>query len=166
MTLQYNIAYTVQRYETIKDIDKEIVNIVKKRLQEYRTTEKKEESNSSSRIIVYSECVEHCKELRERLSSSSSSYSVYFAELKDKTTALQDWIDKKVQVIVTTNALELEIDILNVQLVVHVESSFDLLNYAQESSQAGQDGKSSEVIVLIAEDRILQKLKDRDEKLL
>lgn len=51
-------------------------------------------------------------------------------------------------------------------VVLHAELSFDLLNYAQESGQAGRDKLQSEAIVLLAEDRIVSKYKDTDERLL
>jgi superfamily II DNA helicase RecQ len=43
--------------------------------------------------------------------------------------ALQKWIDKRMQVIVIINALKLGINVPDVQLVLYVEPSFDILNY-------------------------------------
>ncbi|KAH0553342.1 hypothetical protein GP486_006566 [Trichoglossum hirsutum] len=145
MTSRHNIAYTVQQYDA-KDIEQQVEAIISSRLH---------------KIIVYGGQVENCKQLAEKLNCEA-----YYADSEDKTAALQNWLDGKKQVIIVTNALGLGIDVPNVRLVLHAEPSFDLLNYAQESGRAGRDERLSEAIVLVAENRIPQKLKNRDEKLL
>jgi superfamily II DNA helicase RecQ len=152
MTSRHNIIYTVQQHDT-KDIEQQVKVIISDRLQQY--------VEDNSRIIVYGGQVENCKQLAEKLDCEA-----YYADSEDKTSALQNWLDGKKQVIVATNALGLGIDVPNVRLVLHAEPSFDLLNYAQESGRAGRDGKPSEAIVLISKGRTSSKFKNMDERLL
>jgi superfamily II DNA helicase RecQ len=50
--------------------------------------------------------------------------------------------------IVATSALGLGIDLANVQAVIHIKAPRNLLDYAQESGRAGQDGEISEAVIL------------------
>ncbi|KAH0544389.1 hypothetical protein GP486_008517, partial [Trichoglossum hirsutum] len=151
MTSRHNIAYAVQKCKA-KDIEQEVIRIIKSRQHQHA---------AGGRIIVYGGRVENCKELAVKLNCRA-----YFAESKDKATALQEWINGKENIIVATNALGLGIDVPDVRLVLHAEPSFDLLNYAQESGRAGRDGGRSEAIIMVAEGRILSKYKSTDERLL
>ena len=69
-------------------------------------------------------------------------------------------------IIVDTNVLELGIDVLNIRMVVHVGSLFNLMNYRQELERAGYDGRKSEAIVVMTKKNILSKFKDTEEKLM
>ena len=40
-------------------------------------------------------------------------------------------------------------DIPDIRLVVHIDKTRDLLDYAQEMGRAGRDGKSSEAIMFV-----------------
>ncbi|KAH0551482.1 hypothetical protein GP486_007302 [Trichoglossum hirsutum] len=139
ITSRHNITYTVQQHDA-KDIKQQVKVIISDRLQQY--------AEDNSRIIVYGGQVENCKQLAEKLGCKA-----YYADSEDKTSALQNWLDGKKQVIVATNALGLGIDVPNIRLVLHAEPSFDLLNYSQESGHAGRDGKPSKAIVLISRGR-------------
>lgn len=156
-TSRHNIVYAVRRYRS-KDIDGEVVKIVKSRLRQYGSGDG---DGDGGRIIVYGGRVEHCKKLGAELGCE-----VYFAEAADKAVALQDWLDGRTRTLVATNALGLGIDVPDVRLVLHAEASFDLLNYAQESGRAGRDRLRSEAIVLLGEEGILSKYKDTEERLL
>ncbi|KAH0551514.1 hypothetical protein GP486_007268, partial [Trichoglossum hirsutum] len=151
MTSRHNIAYNVQKCKA-KNIEQEVIWIVKSGQHQHA---------AGGRIIVYGGRVENCKELAVKLNCQA-----YFAESKDKAIALQEWIDGKENVIVATNALGLGIDVPDVRLVLHAEPSFDLLNYAQESGRAGQDGGKSKAIIMVVEERILSKYKSTDKRLL
>jgi superfamily II DNA helicase RecQ len=145
-TTRHNIAYSIRRCNA-EDIDDMVKNIV--------------EGQVDGRIIVYGGRVDRCKELAELLSCAA-----YIAESGEKTEALQEWIENKSRVIVGTNALGLGIDVDDVRLVLHAEVGFDLVNYGQESGRAGRDGKRSEAIILVAEDRILSKHRDTEQRLM
>jgi superfamily II DNA helicase RecQ len=151
-TSRHNIAYVVRRCQW-EDVD----SIVKEIVQRYIGNE------VEGRVIVYGGGVEHCKELAL---AEMLECEAYFAKAGKKTEALQRWVDRETRVIVGTNALGLGIDVADVRLVVHVEVGYDLMNYGQESGRAGRDGRRSEAIVLLAEDRIMSKYKDTDHRLM
>lgn len=145
-TTRHNIAYSIRRCN-VEELDEVVREIVRRQ--------------EDGRIIVYGGRVDRCKELAELLSCAA-----YIAESGEKTEALQEWIENKSRVIVGTNALGLGIDVDDVRLVLHAEVGYGLMNYGQESGRAGRDGLRSEAIVLLAEDRILSKYKDTEQRLM
>jgi superfamily II DNA helicase RecQ len=54
-------------------------------------------------------------------------------------------------VIVATSALEIGMDIPNIQYIIHVDWLWTILDYAQESSRAGRDRVRSEAIIIVQE---------------
>jgi len=51
--------------------------------------------------------------------------------------------------VVATIVLGLGIDLLDIQLVLHVDILYEFDDYRQESEQAGQDRQTLEAIILI-----------------
>ena len=61
---------------------------------------------------------------------------------------LKDFIEGKRQIIVPTSALGIGINIADIKDIVHVNQPRTLLDYVQESSQAGQDKVRSEANII------------------
>jgi ATP-dependent helicase YprA (DUF1998 family) len=51
-------------------------------------------------------------------------------------------------VFTATNALELEVDILTIQVVIYIGTIQKMQYYTQESRQAGRNSKTSEAIIM------------------
>jgi superfamily II DNA helicase RecQ len=51
-------------------------------------------------------------------------------------------------IIIVTSALELGINLTDVQAVIHIKTPYNLLDYAQESRRARQDSKISKAVIL------------------
>lgn len=73
---------------------------------------------------------------------------VYHATFSIKNETLQQFLDFHHLVIVITNALDLELNVLNVRLVMHLDLPRTLLEYAQESGRDGRDDRPCRVIIV------------------
>ncbi len=67
----------------------------------------------------------------------------YYHHMKQKDEKLKRFQDDEKRVIVTTSALRLKIDILDIQVIIHVDEFHSLMNYAQKNEQARRDKLSS-----------------------
>ncbi len=76
----------------------------------------------------------------------------YYHHAKQKDEKLKRFQDDEKRVIVTTSALRLKIDILDIWVIIHVNESCSLMNYAQKNEQARRDELSSQTIVRWKED--------------
>jgi superfamily II DNA helicase RecQ len=66
-----------------------------------------------------------------------------------KASMLADFMAGKQQVIVTTSALGMGVDIPDVRCIIHIDWPFTMLNYAQESGRAGRNGLRSEAVLMV-----------------
>jgi superfamily II DNA helicase RecQ len=55
------------------------------------------------------------------------------------------------RIIVATSALGMGIDVPDIRCIVHIDWTFSVLDYAQESGRAGRDGSPSEEIMIVQE---------------
>jgi len=99
------------------------------------------------KIVMYCNSVRKMKELTKALNCES-----YYHHAKQKDEKLKRFQDDEKRVIVTTSALRLRIDILDIRAIIHVDESRSLMNYAQKSERAKRDELSSQAIVRWKED--------------
>jgi superfamily II DNA helicase RecQ len=98
------------------------------------------------KIVIYGNSVAKVKTLAEKFSCDA-----YYHNAVGKASILADFMASKQQVIVATSALGIEVDILNIQYIIHVDWPRTILDYAQESGRAGRDGVRSEAIIIVQE---------------
>jgi len=80
------------------------------------------------KIVMYCNSVRKMKKLMKALDCES-----YYHHMKQKDEKLKRFQDDEKRVIVTTSALRLKINILDIQVIIHVDESCSLMNYAQKS---------------------------------
>jgi len=76
---------------------------------------------------------------------------IYYCHVNDragKARRIKELREGKYRVISATNALGLEVDLLDIQVVIHTGQPWKLRDYAQESGRARRDGKSSKAIIV------------------
>ena len=61
---------------------------------------------------------------------------------------LERFINSRSPVIAATSALGMGINIPDIRLIIHLDTPRTLLDYAQESSRAGQDRQGSTAVVI------------------
>ncbi len=94
------------------------------------------------KIVMYCNSVRKMKKLTKALNCES-----YYHHAKQKDEKLKRFQDDEKRVIVTTSALRLRIDILDIQVIIHVDELRSLMNYAQKNERARRNELSSQMIV-------------------
>ena len=97
-----------------------------------------EKASASGKVVVYCRRVEQVKELAKRLGCP-----VFFSEVdgaEGKTRRLKGWMETG-RLMMATNAMGVELDVLDVRGVVHTEAPRRLQDYAQESGRGGVTGR-------------------------
>jgi superfamily II DNA or RNA helicase len=113
----------------------------------------------SNRAIVFCLTKDECRTTSIFLNSNGISNSTYWShdvdekiEDDDQTssamTNLNNWIEGKTQVIVSTTGISCAVDSPNVRTVICVGMPYDLLTFAQMAGRGGRDGKRSVCVVL------------------
>jgi superfamily II DNA helicase RecQ len=87
-----------------------------------------------SRTIMYCRTVNDAKEIASKLQCNA-----YYADadVSRKKQILDDFLSVREAVIASTGILGLEIDVTDVHLVVHIGLPWSLLDFVQQSGQAG-----------------------------
>jgi superfamily II DNA helicase RecQ len=107
-TTRTNVAY--QFIKTAKALKKKeaeavVLKAVRQKWRQYR----------SGKVVVYRNLVGKVKKLAEQLGCNA-----YYHDAVGKASMLADFIASKQRVIVATSALGIEVDIPNIQCIVHI----------------------------------------------
>jgi superfamily II DNA helicase RecQ len=94
--------------------------------------------------VVYGNSVPKTKALAKKW-----DYHAYHHDAVGKASMLGDFMAGKQQVIAATSALRMGVDTRNMRCIVHIDWSFSVLDYAQESGRAGRDGLRSEAVMIV-----------------
>jgi superfamily II DNA helicase RecQ len=98
-----------------------------------------------NKILVFCTIVDLIESLTQELSSLR-----YHAKLTNKNEMLRQFDRPKCRTMIAIIALSLELNKQNIDLIVHVDHLFDLLNYAQESGRDGRDERECHVVIVRA----------------
>ena len=95
------------------------------------------------KVVVYCNTVNMIKNLAQVLNCWA-----FYHDAEKKMWILQ-WFHIERQMMVTMSVFDIEIDIADIWLIIHIGWLCTLLNYAQESGCAEWDRLKSEVMVVI-----------------
>uniref|UniRef100_A0A0N5BIR9 ATP-dependent DNA helicase n=1 Tax=Strongyloides papillosus TaxID=174720 RepID=A0A0N5BIR9_STREA len=100
--------------------------------------------------IVYCLSIKESEKLGEYLRVNGISATFYHGKLdRDKRNQiLQDWLDEKIKVIVSTSAFGMGVDKGNVRFVIHHAMPSRIVDFVQETGRAGRDGLPSTCLTL------------------
>jgi len=103
--------------------------------------------------IIYCKSRKRTVEIANLLQMHGIAAHHYHAGLPqhERNKRQEEWIDNRVNVIVSTNAFGMGIDKPDVRLVMHADMPDCLENYYQEAGRAGRDGKKSYAVLLYDE---------------
>ncbi len=95
------------------------------------------------KVVMYCNSIRKMKKLMKALNCKN-----YYHDMKQKDEKLKRfWNDEK-RMIVTTSALRLKINIVNIWVIIHTDEFRSLLNYAQKSEWVRKDELTSQMIVI------------------
>ncbi len=102
--------------------------------------------------IVYAQTRKEVDRLVKTLARAGVSCAPYHAGLSAtlRSTAQDDFVHERLDVIVATIAFGMGIDRSNVRYVVHANTPKSIEHYQQESGRAGRDGEPAECVLLFS----------------
>jgi Superfamily II DNA helicase len=123
----------------------------------YAYLSKKKKENECG--IIYCSTIAKVKEVHEKLLRREYAVSLYYGGLtkEEKDKSYHDFKEGNCQIMVSTNAFGMGIDIDEVRFVVHFDMPNDIESYYQEIGRVGRDKKSADCMLLYSK-------KDEDNK--
>lgn len=127
-----NIRYSVRRNQSNIDV----LEIIRFKSIQY----------SNDRVLVYARTIDIANSLAKEL-----DWPVYHSKSSKREKTLRNFLDfnQTSQRIIGTTSLGLGLDALNIRAIIHVDRSYTLYEYSQETGRAGRDGNKSEAILLL-----------------
>ena len=95
------------------------------------------------KLIVYCNNVQKNQKLTKLLNCP-----VYHHNATKKSKKLQQFIYDDIQIIVAINSLKLNLNVLNIRAIIHVDRSRNLMNYIQKNKRAKRDNLFNEIIIV------------------
>ncbi|EJF06060.1 ATP-dependent DNA helicase, RecQ family, partial [Thiovulum sp. ES] len=118
----------------------------------YSTTKEILEQKENVPAIVYiTQSRKKCDEVAGELQKDfGDKYKIesFHSKVANREQLSEDFVEDKIDIIVSTSAFGMGVDKPNVKTVIHYKPSSNIEDYLQESGRGGRDGKNANSIVL------------------
>jgi superfamily II DNA helicase RecQ len=116
--------------------DPSVIAFIQARIQQARRA-------GGGKVVMYANAVRQVQAM-----AAIFGCEAYHSRQVDRAGVLEQFIQGTTDVITATNALGMGVDIPDIRVIIHIGMPRTLLDYAQESGRAGQDGQASEAIII------------------
>ena len=150
-TARHNIAYSVKRMmsSTLQEQCSEVLDFL---------IEEKNQYTQDDRVLIYVMSISVANYLSKFLNCQ-----VLHRNVEDKESVLKKFRSSNSSVLVCTAVLSAGFDYHSVRAVIHFQSSYSIIDFAQETGRAGRDNQLAKSIVFISSSSILSTERDSEE---
>jgi ATP-dependent DNA helicase RecQ len=115
------------------------------------------EENKDSSGIIYCSTKNETEQINNVLKSRGVLSTFYHGDVttKNKKKRLDDWIQDKINIMVSTSAFGMGIDKKNVRYIIHYSLPDSIENYYQQIGRSGRDGHNSFAYLLLKKNDFL-----------
>ncbi|OWZ22213.1 ATP-dependent DNA helicase [Phytophthora megakarya] len=137
-----NRSNLVYRVKIVSDLQNEVAATMKFKQESL--------SDNRTRFIAYCMTRKEVDEIWDTLTKTSMSVSRYHSKMTstEQSKSVAQWKKGFHKWMLATSAFGVGIDYPHVRLVLHVGSTYSIIDYAQETGRAGRDGLTSDALVL------------------
>jgi len=148
LTARHNIAYSV-KYMTSSLLENQFFEVLDFLIEE------KNQYTKEDRVLIYVMSIK----LADKLSKFLNCLVLHW-DVEDKESVITKFCSQNSTVLVCTSVLSADFDYSSVRVVIHFQSAYSIIDFAQKSDRVDRDNQLAKSIVFISSSSILSTERD------